>query len=85
LLKSCSYLFFKVVPDVQNDDEMDIRHYVKIKKIPGGLRSDCRIVNGVVCTKNVVHKKMASSITQPQILMLACPVDFQVSFSEVHL
>ena len=58
---------------------MDIRHYVKIKKIPGGSRSECRIVSGVVCTKNVVHKKMASSITQPKILMLACPVDFQVS------
>ena len=59
---------------------MDIRHYVKIKKIQGGSRTDCRIVSGVVCTKNVVHKKMASSITQPLILMLAFPVDFQVSF-----
>lgn len=58
---------------------MDIRHYVKIKKIPGGSRSECRIVSGVVCTKNVVHKKMATAITQPQILMLACPVEFQVS------
>ena len=62
---------------VHNDD-MDIRQYVKIKKILGGEKSDCRIVNGVVCTKNVVHKKMAKSITEPHILMLACPVDFQV-------
>lgn len=69
---------FQVHPNVQNDDEMDIRHYVKIKKIPGGLRSDCRIVKGVVCTKNVSHKKMESYIKQPLILMLACPVDFQV-------
>ncbi|XP_028393496.1 1-phosphatidylinositol 3-phosphate 5-kinase-like isoform X2 [Dendronephthya gigantea] len=66
-----------VVPGVVKDDNMDIRHYVKIKKVPWGSRSDCRIVNGVVCTKNIVHKKMASSITEPNILMLACPVDFQ--------
>ena len=72
-------IFFQVVPVPQKQDEMDIRHYVKIKKIPGGLRSDCRIVNGVVCTKNFVHKKMTPAIIHPIILMLACPVDFQVS------
>ena len=69
---------FQVVPDVVHNDDMDIRQYVKIKKIPCGEKSDCRIVCGVVCTKNVVHKKMAKSITEPHILMLACPVDFQV-------
>ncbi|CAB3993712.1 1-phosphatidylinositol 3-phosphate 5-kinase-like isoform X3, partial [Paramuricea clavata] len=73
-----------VIPGVETDDEMDMRHYVKIKKIPGGSRSDCRIVNGVVCTKNVVNKKMAPIITQPLILMLACPVDFQLNKSLIE-
>ena len=87
LLYVCSVCTFQlknhcqVSPDIKNNDDMDIREYVKIKKIPEGSRSECRIVSGVVCTKNVVHKKMAPAITQPVVLMLACPVDYQVSIS----
>ncbi|PIO37689.1 hypothetical protein AB205_0141790, partial [Aquarana catesbeiana] len=45
-----------VRPDVKNDDDMDIRQYVHIKKIPGGKKSDSVVVNGFVCTKNIAHK-----------------------------
>ena len=37
---------------------MDIRHYVHIKKVPGGSQKDCLLVNGTICTKNIADKKV---------------------------
>ncbi|XP_078620496.1 1-phosphatidylinositol 3-phosphate 5-kinase-like isoform X12 [Branchiostoma floridae x Branchiostoma japonicum] len=67
-----------VRPDVRHEnDNMDIRQYVKFKKIPGGHRSDCCFVNGVVCTKNIAHKKMSHHILNPRILMVKGWIDHQ--------
>uniref|UniRef100_A0A8C5PUL5 1-phosphatidylinositol 3-phosphate 5-kinase n=1 Tax=Leptobrachium leishanense TaxID=445787 RepID=A0A8C5PUL5_9ANUR len=65
-----------VRPDVKNDDDMDIRQYVHIKKIPGGKKFDSAVVNGFVCTKNIAHKKMNSSIKSPKILLLKCSIEY---------
>nr|DBA20024.1 TPA: hypothetical protein GDO54_015765 [Pyxicephalus adspersus] len=65
-----------VRPDVKNDDDMDIRQYVHIKKIPGGKKSDSMVVNGFVCTKNIAHKKMNASIKSPKILLLKCSIEY---------
>lgn len=37
-------------------------YFIKIKnfQIPGGTKSECCIIRGVVCTKNVAHKKVRS-------------------------
>ena len=59
------------------DDMMDINQYVKVKKIPGGHQSNSNLVYGVVCTKNVTHKKMETSIRNPTILLLKCAFEFQ--------
>ncbi|KAM9305916.1 1-phosphatidylinositol 3-phosphate 5-kinase [Gastrophryne carolinensis] len=65
-----------VRPDVKNDDDMDIRQFVHIKKIPGGKKSDSMLVNGFVCTKNIAHKKMNASIKNPKILLLKCSIEY---------
>ncbi len=59
------------------DDLMDINQYVKIKKIPRGIKNNSSLVYGVVCTKNVTHKKMLRSIKNPKILLLKCAFEFQ--------
>ncbi|XP_069975794.1 1-phosphatidylinositol 3-phosphate 5-kinase isoform X2 [Penaeus vannamei] len=65
-------------PDVKNDsDDMDIRQYVQFKKVPGGSRSECQILNGAVCTKNVADRSMATRLTDPQILLVASTIDYQ--------
>ncbi|KAK6645654.1 hypothetical protein RUM43_001934 [Polyplax serrata] len=67
-----------VRPDMKNDeDEMDIRLYVQVKKLPGGLKSDTNIVSGVVCSKHVAHRSMRSRITNPRILLLRCSVAYE--------
>ncbi|KAI8896889.1 hypothetical protein BC833DRAFT_595714 [Globomyces pollinis-pini] len=73
LLNVCNQLG----PDVRNGDEIDIRHYVKIKKIPGGLISDSHYVNGVVASKKVIHKKMLDPLKNPRILLLTFPLEYQ--------
>lgn len=62
--------------DIRAGDDMDVRHYVKIKKIPGGVPSDSFYVKGVVCTKNVAHKRMVRNILHPRILILTFSLDY---------
>ncbi|XP_021945128.2 1-phosphatidylinositol 3-phosphate 5-kinase isoform X2 [Folsomia candida] len=67
-----------VRPDVRNaEDEMDLRQYIQFKKLPGGKKEDCRIVNGVVCTKNVVHNQMRKRLKDPNILLIGSSIDYQ--------
>ncbi|CAG8602955.1 4921_t:CDS:2 [Paraglomus brasilianum] len=62
--------------DIRNGDEIDIRHYVKTKRIPGGTPQDSEYVQGVVCTKNVAHKKMPRRLVNPQILILTFALEY---------
>jgi 1-phosphatidylinositol-3-phosphate 5-kinase len=65
-----------VNPDVQHGDDIDIRHYVKLKKIPGGRPGDTAYVSGLVFTKNLALKSMPRSISQPNILIVAFPLEY---------
>ncbi|XP_075225146.1 1-phosphatidylinositol 3-phosphate 5-kinase fab1 isoform X2 [Lycorma delicatula] len=67
-----------IKPDLRNDTEnMDIRRYVQLKKVPGGFRNECCILGGVACTKNVTHKAMNTRILNPRILLLRCAIMYQ--------
>ncbi|RIA92962.1 hypothetical protein C1645_763745 [Glomus cerebriforme] len=63
-------------PNIRNGDEIDIRHYVKIKKIPGGIPQDSEYVHGVVCTKNLAHKKMKRTLNNPRVLILTFALEY---------
>ncbi|KAJ3257004.1 1-phosphatidylinositol-3-phosphate 5-kinase [Boothiomyces macroporosus] len=73
LLNVCS----KINPDIRNGDEIDIRHYVKIKKIAGGLISESHYVSGVVATKIPLHNQMLKPLENPKILLLTFPLEYQ--------
>ena len=60
-----------VDPDVRVGDLLDVRSYVKIKTIPGGVIDECCYVDGIVFRKHVVHKKMVRAINKPRVLLLA--------------
>lgn len=78
LTSQCVHL---VRPDVKHDNDcMDIRAYIKIKKLPGyasGAKSDSRIINGLVFSKNVAHKGMRADIKQPRVLLLRSSIEYQ--------
>ena len=69
-------LTFTAYPNRAGAD-MDVRRYVKIKKIPGGAPGDSEYVGGAVITKNVAHKQMSRSQRNPRIMFVAFPLEFQ--------
>ena len=73
----------KIRTHILPDDLMDIEAYCKVKKIPGGRKSSCSFVHGVVFSKHVSHKKMDLSLRNPRILMLKCAMEFQRKESQL--
>jgi chaperonin GroEL (HSP60 family) len=65
-----------VNPDIQRNDDIDIRHYIKLKKIPGGKPGDTSYISGVVFTKNLALKSMARSIPTPRIAIVTFPIEY---------
>ncbi|CAG8513560.1 6429_t:CDS:10 [Cetraspora pellucida] len=63
-------------PNVRGGDEIDIRHYVKIKRIPGGTPQDSEYVHGVVCAKNLAHKQMPRALHKPRVLILTFALEY---------
>ena len=77
-------LTFTAIPYHQGED-MDVRRYVKIKKIPGGTPSDSEYVDGAVITKNVAHKQMLRSQRNPRVMLVTFPLEFhRVEGQYVH-
>src|SRR5882762_8692136 len=68
-------LTFTALPHHQGED-MDVRRYVKIKKIPGGCPSDSEYVDGAVITKNVAHKQMSRLQKNPRVMLVTFPLEF---------
>ncbi|KAJ0178091.1 hypothetical protein K1T71_005914 [Dendrolimus kikuchii] len=65
-----------VMPEAHSND-IDIRNYVQVKKVPGGSMRDSTVLHGVVLTKNVAHRGMPQQITNPTVLLLDCSIAYQ--------
>ena len=63
-------------PNVRAGDSIDVRTYVKIKKVPGGKITDSEYVDGIVITKNVAHKAMPRRLVNPRIMVITFPLDY---------
>jgi len=58
-----------ILPSTINADFMDINKYVKVKKIPYKDESFTKYLNGVVCRKNIIDKKMQTKFISPRIFI----------------
>lgn len=65
-----------VNPDLHRGDDIDIRHYIKLKKIPGGKPRDTSYVSGVIFSKNVSLKSMPRNIAQPKVLIITFALEY---------
>lgn len=54
---------------INRADVMDINKYVKIKKIPYKDETLTKYMNGVVCRKNIIDKKMKNRFPAPRIFI----------------
>ncbi|GMI75161.1 FORMS APLOID AND BINUCLEATE CELLS 1C [Hibiscus trionum] len=66
-----------VKPDTSRGGSMDPGDYVKVKRIASGTPSESTLVKGVVCTKNIKHKRMTSQYKNPRLLLLGGALEFQ--------
>ncbi|KAF9567866.1 hypothetical protein CPC08DRAFT_807848 [Agrocybe pediades] len=74
-LRIAREMTFTSLPHRQGQD-MDVRRYVKIKKIPGGMPKDSEYVTGAVITKNVAHKQMSRLQKNPRVMLVTFPLEF---------
>ena len=74
-LRIAKELTFTAHPHRQGAD-MDVRRYVKIKKIPGGAPKNSEYVDGAVITKNVAHRGMLQHHNNPRIMFVTFPIEF---------
>lgn len=66
-----------VDPDAERGDDIDIRHYVKLKKIPGGRPGDTSYVSGVVFSKKLALKSMPRRLANPKVVILSFPIEYR--------
>lgn len=67
---------------------MNISKYIKIKCIPYVDGTATEYMRGIVCSKNVAHKKMRTWIKTPKIMVIYNSLDLdnldeQLSFSDM--
>ncbi|XP_062195651.1 1-phosphatidylinositol-3-phosphate 5-kinase FAB1B-like isoform X2 [Phragmites australis] len=64
-------------PDTSKGGRMDPGGYVKVKCLACGRPSESFVVKGVVCKKNVAHRRMSSKKEKPKILILGGALEYQ--------
>lgn len=66
----------KTVFQLKITDTLDIKQYVKFKKISGGDIEDTHVVDGLFITKNIDSKRMQQRIENPRIALLMFPLEY---------
>ncbi|TXG68186.1 hypothetical protein EZV62_003121 [Acer yangbiense] len=64
-------------PDMSKGGGMDPGGYVKVKCIASGRRCESMVAKGVVCKKNVAHRRMTSKLDKPRLLILGGALEYQ--------
>lgn len=83
--KMCQ-LSLDAVRTVRDDrNEIDIKRYVRVEKIPGGEVMDSRVLRGIMLNKDVVHPKMSRYIEKPRIILLDCPLEYKKGESQTNI
>ncbi|KAJ3673178.1 hypothetical protein LUZ60_006552 [Juncus effusus] len=68
---------YVVKPDTSNGGSMDPIGYVKIKCLASGNRDESTVVKGIICKKNTAHRRMATRLENPNILILGGCLEYQ--------
>lgn len=65
--------------------EIDIKRYARIEKIPGGEIEDCRVLDGVMLNKDITHASMKRKIENPRIVLLDCTLEYKKGESQTNI
>ncbi|XP_074302031.1 1-phosphatidylinositol-3-phosphate 5-kinase FAB1B-like [Silene latifolia] len=64
-------------PDTSRGGGMDPGGYVKVKCLASGRRSESVVIKGIVCKKNVAHRRMTTRIEKPRVMILSGALEYQ--------
>ncbi|KAK6458092.1 uncharacterized protein RJT20DRAFT_93338 [Scheffersomyces xylosifermentans] len=64
------------IDNIKLTDTLDIRQYLKIKKVYGGSIEETKVIDGLFMTKNIDSKRMSSSLKNPKIALLMFPLEY---------
>lgn len=65
--------------------EIDIKRYARIEKIPGGEIEDCTVLDGVMLNKDITHASMKRRIENPRIVLLDCTLEYKKGESQTNI
>ena len=65
--------------------EVDIKRYARVEKIPGGEIEDSRVLDGVMLNKDITHPKMRRRIENPRIVLLDCTLEYKKGESATNI
>jgi T-complex protein 1 subunit gamma len=65
--------------------EIDIKRYARIEKIPGGEIEDCAVLDGVMLNKDITHASMKRRIENPRIVLLDCTLEYKKGESQTNI
>ncbi|KAI1083875.1 T-complex protein 1 [Whalleya microplaca] len=65
--------------------EVDIKRYARVEKVPGGEIEDSRVLDGVMLNKDITHPKMRRRIENPRIILLDCPLEYKKGESQTNI
>jgi T-complex protein 1 subunit gamma len=72
--------------DVSNGkQEVDIKRYARIEKVPGGEIEDSKVLDGVMLNKDITHPKMRRKIENPRIILLDCTLEYKKGESQTNI
>lgn len=64
---------------------LDVKRYAKTEKIPGGSLEDCKVLDGVMFNKDLVHPAMRREIRNPRVILLDSPLEYKKGESQTSM
>ncbi|RMY05958.1 hypothetical protein D0868_06123 [Hortaea werneckii] len=65
--------------------EVDIKRYARVEKIPGGEIEESCVLDGVMLNKDITHPKMRRRIENPRIVLLDCTLEYKKGESQTNI
>ncbi|KAI3383126.1 hypothetical protein SNEBB_004487 [Seison nebaliae] len=66
-------------------EEIDVKKYAKVEKIIGGTIEDCRVIDGCMINKDILHSKMRRRIEKPKVILLDCSLEYKKAESQLNV
>eukprot|EP00466_Bigelowiella_natans_P012841 jgi/Bigna1/50665/estExt_Genewise1.C_880021 len=75
----------KVSVEEMKTKVIDIKRFIRVEKIPGGMLEESEVLNGIAVSKDVVNPNMSRRVVNPRIVLLDCPLEYKKGESQTNL